>query len=531
MEFLKRDKGIKFILWTLAIIVCCACNKVNKATVILYDAPLEESASDDFDMFVNGKQVFVYQARASKFPINQIWPGYQRPINQTEIVSFSYFDFEGEVEIKIIPKRKIETAEIRPKEFGINPKIENNTITFKISKPLQFAVEVNGYHRALHVFANPISTYKIDKEDPKVHYFGPGIHDAGVIKPKSDETVYIEGGAIVYGVIHSENAQNVKILGRGILDASKIARNEAVNMIRMNNVTNVNIDGIILRDPHIWSTLLSNCNAITFDNVKLIGLWRYNSDGINLVNCKDATIKNSFIRSFDDNIVIRGSKSAYIEPYNIIENIHVENCVLWNDWGRVMEIGADTFADTIKNISYTNIYIPHFTSVAMDIQNCDRGHVTDIHYENIYIEEPLKDSLIIGTTPIARNAWGKIIVLGVYESFYSGDTIRGNIDNITFKNIFYNGKNTPVNEASKDGLLAIDKNSGFKNYDLFIRDNIYYGDIEYNATGSSNIYLSGFDDSHVVSNIHIENFLVNGEKVSDLNAVGKNKFVRNVFLK
>ena len=352
-----------------------------------------------------------------------------------------------------------------------------------------------------------------------------------MIKPKSDETVYIEGGAIVYGVIHSENAQNVKILGRGILDASKIARNEAVNMIRMNNVTNVNIDGIILRDPHIWSTLLSNCNAITFDNVKLIGLWRYNSDGINLVNCKDATIKNSFIRSFDDNIVIRGSKSAYIEPYNIIENIHVENCVLWNDWGRVMEIGADTFADTIKNISYTNIYIPHFTSVAMDIQNCDRGHVTDIHYENIYIEEPLKDSLIIGTTPIARNAWGKIIVLGVYESFYSGDTIRGNIDNITFKNIFYNGKNTPVNEASKDGLLAIDKNSGFKNYDLFIRDNIYYGDIEYNATGSSNIYLSGFDDSHVVSNIHIENFLVNGEKVSDLNAVGKNKFVRNVFLK
>lgn len=531
MESLKREKGVRFFLLALAIIACCACNKSNSTTIVVYDAPQEEHASADFDMFVNGKQVFVYQARASKFPINQIWPGYQRPIDQTEIVSFSYFDFEGKVEIKIIPKRKIETVDIRPKEFGINPIIEDNSITLELAKPSQFVVEVNGYHQALHVFANPITAYNIDKDDPKVHYFGPGIHDMGVIEVKSDETVYIEGGATVYGVIHSEDAQNVKVLGRGILDASKIDRNETGNMIKMNNVSNLHIDGIIFRDPHIWTTLLSNCNEIEFDNVKIIGLWRYNSDGINLVNSKNVTIKNSFIRSFDDNIVVRGSRSAYIEPFNIIENIRVDNCVLWNDWGRVLEIGADTFADTIKNITYTNIYIPHFTSVAMDIQNCDRGYVTDIHYENIYIEESIKDSLIIGTTPIAKNAWGKIIVLGVYESFYSGDTIRGKIDNVTFKNIYYKGKHTPVVEATKDYNLAIDTNSSFKNYDLFIRDNIYYGDIEYNATSTSNIYLSGFDESHEVSNIYIENFQINGEKVLDLNTVGRNQFVRDIFLK
>ena len=98
-------------------------------------------------MYVNGKQVFVYQARASKYPINQIWPGYQRPIEQTEIVSFSYFDFEGEVEINIIPKRKIETVEVRPLEFGIQPIIEKDTITIRLTKPSQIIVEVNGYNQ------------------------------------------------------------------------------------------------------------------------------------------------------------------------------------------------------------------------------------------------------------------------------------------------------------------------------------------------------------------------------------------------
>lgn len=523
-----RIQRISFVSLVVISILLSACNK-NMPNIILYEAPLEEKKSDDFAMFVNDKKVSLYQARVSKHPINQIWPGYQRPIDQTEIASFGYFDFEGEVEISITPKVKIETVEILPKEFGIKPIIEDNTIQFSLSEPTQFVVEVNGHHQALHIFANPIPRYKINREDPKVHYFGPGVHHAGVITLKSDETVFIDGGAVVYGIINCENAQHVNILGRGILDASEVERDETPNMIWMKNVTKANIDGIILRDPHFWSTRLINCDEATFDNVKLIGFWRYNSDGINLVNSKNITIKNSFIRAFDDNIVVRGSRSAYTPPFHIIENIRVDNCVLWNDWGRALEIGADSFADTIKNISYSNIYIPHFTSVAMDIQNCDRGYITDINYENIFIGEPIRDSLVIGTTPIVKNAWGKIIVLGIYESFYSGDTIRGKIDNIGFKNIFYNRMYTPENEISEDERVPIDENA-FRNYDLFIRDNIYFGDIAYNATGSSDIYLSGFDDRHLVSNIYIKDFHINGKKITDPNAIGSNKFVSNIHI-
>ena len=187
-----------YMLLIMCLSLASACQRSNS---VLYDAPEQEKKSDDFEMFVDTKPVFIYQARVSKFPINQIWPGYQRPLNQTEIASFAYFDIRGEVVIKIISKKEIKTLDIRPKEYGIIPVIKGNSIEFKISKPSQFVVEVNGYHQALHIFANPAEAYDIDKNDPKVHYFGPGIHEAGVINLKSDETVFIDGGAIVYGVI------------------------------------------------------------------------------------------------------------------------------------------------------------------------------------------------------------------------------------------------------------------------------------------------------------------------------------------
>jgi len=515
-----------FLLVVIYLMVACT----QRTKTILYSAPEQEKKSDDFVLSVDSKPVFVYQARVSKYPVNQIWPGYQRPINQTEIASFAYFDFEGEVAIKIISNKEIETLDIRPREFGITPVIKGKSIEFKLSKPSQFIVEVNGYHHALHIFANPVETFNIDKEDPKVHYFGPGIHEAGVINLKSDETVFIEGGAIVYGVINSEDARNIKITGRGILDASKFERGKAPNLITLKRVVNAQISGIILRDPHEWTVIPTNCDSITIDNLKLIGLWRYNADGIDIVNSKNITIRNTFVRSFDDNIVIKGLKRGYNEHHTIIENIIVDNCVLWNDWGRAIELGAEIVTDTLRNITFSNCYIPHFTTVAMDIQNCDRGYVKDIRFENISIEDPISDSLRIGTSPIVRKAWGKIIVLGIYGTFYSADTIRGHINNIHFTNIRYNRTYPEKTGSFVYDSVYIEKNINYKNYDIFIRDNMYFGDIKYNCTNSNSIYLSGYNSNHMIENIFIKDYSMNGKKVTDFQTLGKNEFVKNIFL-
>lgn len=476
--------GIFFIVGILFLVIFFHVS----SKIIIYPAPSQEPKSDDFEMLVNGKPVFVYQARVSKYPINQVWPGYQRPIEQTEIASFAYFDFNGTIEIKIKAKKEIQTLSIRPKEFGIKPKIKGNTITFKISKPLQFVVEINGIHNALHVFANPIEAFDINKNDPLVRYFGPGIHEEGIIKLLSNETVFIDGGAIVHGVIECKNAQNIKILGRGILDASKIGRFDANQMIHLDSVRNALISGIILRDPHVWTITPLRCDSITINNVKLIGLWRYNSDGIDVVNSKNVTIKNSFLRTFDDNIAIKGLKGVYDKQHNIIENITVDNCVLWNDWGRAIEIGVETVVDTMKNLRFSNCFIPHFTFIAMDIQNGDRGYIKDVYMDNISIEDPILDSLYMATTPINKNDCGKTIEMVIYKSYYTKDSVRGNIDNIHFNNIRYNSINNT--------------------YCNFLGDS----------------------DSNLVQNIFIKDYFINDKKVINQNSLRKNEFVKNIVL-
>ncbi len=474
---------------TLIILLSILFAGCGNSKLIIYPGPEGEPSSNDFQLLVNDQPVFVYQARVSKYPINQVWPGYQRPISQTEIASFAYFDFSGKAEVKIISEKPINSLNIRPTMFGIKPVVIGNTITFSLIKPMQIVVEVNGYHNAMHLFANPIETFNVKKDDPKVHYFGPGIHEAGRIKVKEGETVFIAGGAVVHGSIESTNASDIRIIGRGILDASEIARNEARNMIFLREVNSASLSGIILRDPQEWAIRPQQCENVTIDNLKLIGFWRYNSDGIDVVNSHKVTIQNCFIRSYDDNIVVKGLPRAYTSNYKNVEDLKVDNCVLWNDWGRALEIGAETVADTIKNISFTNCYIPRFTFIACDIFNGDKAWVKNVRYENIYIEEPILDSARMADRPEPVTNMAKSIEMRITGHYaLKNDSFPGNISNIWFKNIHYNSeKPTYCN-------------------------------------------FMGFDSTHIVNNIHIKDYFINDKKITDPAYFRKNDFVKNVFV-
>jgi len=124
-----------------------------------------------------------------------------------------------------------------------------------------------------------------------VHYFGPGIHDAGVINIRSNETVFIDGGAVVHGVVTSQDSRNIKIIAEAFWMPVKL-RGEKLPMISLRRVANGYISGIILRDPHLYTVAPTNCDSIAMDNIKLIGLWRYNTDGIHPTNSKNITIRN-----------------------------------------------------------------------------------------------------------------------------------------------------------------------------------------------------------------------------------------------
>lgn len=484
----------------------------TQSNLRIYPAPVEEEPATDYDVTVNGQPVFTHRARVSAGAINQLYPGYQRPLDQTEIASFASWDMAEPVDVCFVSHIPVKEVRVRPTSRGIEPTVNGDTISFTIQKPGQFTVEVNGTHHALHLFADPIAGDAPNAEDPDVIHFGPGVHCAGTIRPKSNQTVYIAGGAVVYGVIAAEYEENITITGRGILDGSKFSRPDANAIIFLAGCENVHIDGITLRDPNVFAVTPVMCRYIHIMNVKLIGNWRYNSDGIDFVSCRHCSVEDSFVRAFDDCIVFKGyenwgpfihkvqSLHGEMIPNNFtvdgvnrisvaemqkrygkyhcnavpVHDMQVRRCVIWNDWGKALEIGLETVASEISNMLFEDCDIIHVIHIAMSVHNTDRATVRDIIYRNIRVELDNNDARIISIENI--------------EGWCSHDDERGHVEDISYEDI----------EVTGPGRIVSD--------------------------------LLGADAEHLVQRISIQNLRINGRVATSVEEAGfqMNEFVKDI---
>jgi polygalacturonase len=234
-----------------------------------------EPPSAAFAMTVDGVQVPLYIARVSKAPINRRWPGHQRPVEQTELVSFALFEMDSPAEVVLKPSRSFQQVVVRPLSKQVQLVVDEGTIRFQLPSAGAYTVELDGYHGALHIFADRVKTYDVDPEDEDVLYFGKGIHDMGVIRLTSNQTLFIDEGAVVYARIEAYDAHNIRILGRGILDGSRntekilfefgekeieqfnkgfaVTNAERRHTVQIEFCDNVCIDGITIRDSLVYN--------------------------------------------------------------------------------------------------------------------------------------------------------------------------------------------------------------------------------------------------------------------------------------
>ena len=322
------------------------------------------------------------------------------------------------MQFEITPLEPFEKVEIRPASLGIVPEINDGVISFTLEKPAYFTVEPYSRHNALHIFADSVACYDVDLNDENTIYFAKGFHEVGNIELKSNQTFFIDEGAVVYACVTAIDAENIKILGRGILDnshnkekilfelseegnESAVNNAERLHTVQIEYCDNVYIDGITIRDSLVYNIRPIGCKNLNIKNVKLIGNWRYNSDGIDRHNCVDVNIDNCFIRTFDDCICVKGFDCYYEDDveeqvrkamyrngksYDVFKNVRVRNCTLWNDWGKCLEIGAETRAEEICDVVFEDCNIIHVHGPVLDCFNVDYADVHDVTYRNINVE-------------------------------------------------------------------------------------------------------------------------------------------------
>lgn len=335
-----------------------------------------------------GERIAPTACRVSALPFNTPWPGHQRPLSQSEVSGFVRIVADEPVEIEAEPREGFSAASVRPLSKGVCPRRHGKKVCFTLEEAGQYVLEFDGEHTALHIFLCRPRDFSVYGKPTRV--FGAGLHDAGRIVLKDGDRIFLEEGARVRGVLYGKGVHDAAVYGCGVLDGGGEERNspdcygeDTNGCLKLYECENVRIDGVTFVDSAIWVCNLFACTNVVLNDIKVVGHWKYNCDGVDIVNSSDITVKNSFIRAFDDVITLKG-----ILPYRQLplENILVENCVLWCGWGRTLEIGLETLAERYKNISFRNCDLIRNSAVAIDIQCGDYAEISDISYEDIRVE-------------------------------------------------------------------------------------------------------------------------------------------------
>jgi polygalacturonase len=294
--------------------------------------------------------------------------------------------------------------------------VSGNVLTFSLPRPDKIDIQIDDLP-PLFLFANPLEQETVSPDAPGVHYFAPGVHRPGYITLKDSETVYIAAGAIVYGGIRASGVNNIRIIGRGILDGGF----EFKQMVLLENCKNVLFEGVIIRNGDGWTNTLVNCDGLRYDHVKVLSFGP-GCDGIDPLGSRRVVISNCFLRCTDDCIAIK----ALAPEYEVDDVQVINNTMIGFAFSDGVTIGFETNARSVSNIT---------------VRNCDvilarggsrvEGHsgfsiicdgpavISNVLYENIRVEKSVL----------------KLFELNITDGTKYGVGPPGHIQDITLKDI------------------------------------------------------------------------------------------------
>ena len=400
--------------------------------------------NDDYAVTLDGVAAEVRACRESRVPFNRNWPGRQRPLDQTERASYLAFEADGPISCRVVPKHPFAKAVVRPLSAGVVPSVSNGEIAFTLPRPGYYVLETDGPHRALHIFMEPPRVFP-ERADATLSY-GPGMHMAGLVRLKSHDRVYIDRDAIVFGCFIGENVEDVRVFGHGVIDGRVCERvfegcysPLQQSCLRFHGCKDVSIDGPILMDSPNWVLACFDCEDVEIGHVKIVGQWRYNTDGIDICNSRRVSVRDCFVRSFDDTIVIKG-----VSPHRdrAVEDIAIERCVLWCGWGKTIEPGVETSAPAFRRVRFSDCDVIRSACSALNVCAGGSAVIEDFLFENIRVEmqtdnqpEVFQRSDDQRYDPEERQSFPKLV--NIDNEHYGPKSAEplGHVRNCTFRNI------------------------------------------------------------------------------------------------
>jgi hypothetical protein len=458
---------------------------------------------------VNGTEVPVYTARCTTGAHSFAW---------IDVTSLGDFLLDVELELT----SEIGKCVLLPESRGGELEVENNAVSVDISKtgsytftfafskiakvtdptlaPLTLMVQKQenlnipeGYE-TLEIEPGYHDNYALEfKQGNTVYVIKEGFHEISSIGLPSNSILYIERGAYLQvtdrknedgkqntlTAIHADDAENVKIISRGLLDCGKLQGGDhkfkhVVNTARSKNVF---INGLTIINSNTWTICAYSGENIVIEKNLLLAYRTY-SDGIMMSECIGGTGRYNFVRTGDDSIEFKGTgwwngndkKGAVcVYEYNDLwtdkgagycltweserpmSNMTFRNNSVgfaqptWTDRNTALDCLLGTNPDTTwENVTFENIEIYHVKSPnAINVQVQGKGAKLDnIVFKNI-------------TVTTARK--------GVYAFRMHFSADGGSIGSITLDNVIFCGEKLTADDLSNKELFCNQAKKYFKN--------------------------------------------------------------------
>lgn len=405
----------------------------------------------------------------------------QVDMDKVQDASMVQFDMGSPVEVMVKKNNgSVRDVAIRPLNNSVSYKRVQNTILFTLNRPQYLSIEFNGDRlHNLHLFANPLETETYTKEEKGVMYFGPGVHRPddlpnNQLRIPSNTTVYLAPGAVVKAKLLVDKAENVRIIGRGILD-------HPIRGIEITDSKNVLVDGITVVNPDHYTVFGGGSKEITIKNLKSFSCKGW-SDGIDLMCCRKVFVDNVFMRNSDDCIALYNHRWSW---WGDTSDVTVQNSILWADIAHPINVGGhgdpeSPTGEVLENLTFRNIDILEHDEDDTPYQGCmaigcgDKNLVRNVLFEDIRVESIQEGCLFF--------------LKVLFNPKYNKQPGSG-IENVTFRNITYTG------------------------------------------IGENPSLIEGLDKDRMVKNLTFENVVINGERMKDLKGVVTNDFIKGIQIK
>ena len=279
--------------------------------------------------------------------------------------------------------------------------------------------------------------------------FYVGRYLTGSINLRSNVTIQLNEGAVLLGstnpydypidssycaLVRAVKVDNVAITGKGVIDGqgreasynlldqiqkgiindpAKYDRPDGSRRARtlyFRECKDVTIDGITLKNSGDWVQTYDQCDRLKINGITVDSKAYWNNDGLDIVDCRNTTVTNSFIDATDDGICLKSHSHEHM-----CENIEIRNCVARSSASGI-KFGTVS-AGGYKNIRIINNKVYDTFRSAFTIATPDGGVVENILVDSLYAYNVVNAIFLrIG------NRWTKGSV--------------GSIDGVTIRNMY-----------------------------------------------------------------------------------------------